>query len=85
LTEGKRVTYKEYLKKYCGCEGAVCTVKPSKLFNAVEKSEESNDVEESLKGVKPFLLITQERVDLAKFKQQLHNLDKKLAKCDRKG
>lgn len=77
--------YRDYLKKYCGCEGAVCTVKPRKLTDDISKSEESNDVEESLKGVKPFLLITQERVDLAKFKKRLRDLDKDLAKCDRKG
>lgn len=57
----------------------------SKVVDRVNKFKVGNDIAESRKGVKPYLLVVQERVDLAKFKKRLRDLDKDLAKCDRKG
>ena len=50
--------YRDYLRRYCGCESPICSV----------ESEEPNDIVESREGVKPHLLITQERVEAARAK-----------------
>lgn len=77
MTDGKRVSYEEYLKKYCGCEGPICTVKP-KVSGISTESEAKKP--KLLHGGEKF--ISADQVDVNPFKKRLLKLTGKLKHCD---
>ena len=65
--------YQNYLKKYSGCEGPICSVKPSpEKVAKPSKSKLASDIDNFLKS---------EQLEFPEWKKQLMTLETRLARC----
>lgn len=79
MTDGKRVSYEEYLKKYCDCEGNVCMIKPKDNARSTSEAEKPKLITVPLRSRQNF--VGADLVDFHLFKKRLTDLENNLARC----